>query len=615
MKILTISFFDDNFGDMLIRICFDRLVRVALKNLGIDEAAFTIDNMHIKEIDAARVCGADLILFSGGAMFGINNLGTFEALDTVTAIAEENNIPVVFSSMGINHIHTDPESAAGLNAVLRRRCVRAMSVRENAELFAPFAEGCSFTVQTVCDPAVWTRYVYRREIGEVRAEKKETLVGLNVVRGGLFKANFKEWSLRDEEEYFRTLTALLKENGIAYRLFANGSVLDCNSLQHIADLLEIPGDKVILPDTTRELVRTIAGFDAVAAIRMHAGIISYALDTPSTNLVWNEKIPQFYRSIGYPERAVDPDDDAYRTSAADDGGSSAAALAEKSCRLIVEMLADSGYHADEAYMMTVYRFLHASLGEILKKHGECYDFKTVSHLMSLQESGAEDDVTDYRTKLKRSRYCYRILSERSYTMHRRNISLQRYLRRLYSSPAYRSYHFGTGVLKMHEKLTFRLAQPDDLNNVRELYQAAVAQLQFQKIPQWDESYPTDDDFIPDIRSGSMYLVYKGTRLAGAYTLTDIPLDRFRHGAWRYPDESYLTLQRPAMHPDCMGFGVPKKVLDHIIADLRAKGVQNLRADICPENLFDRKLFRKAGFEKVGEAQFNGASVDLMELHL
>ena len=33
MKILTVSFFDDNFGDMLIRICFDRLVRTALPNL------------------------------------------------------------------------------------------------------------------------------------------------------------------------------------------------------------------------------------------------------------------------------------------------------------------------------------------------------------------------------------------------------------------------------------------------------------------------------------------------------------------------------------------------------------------------------------------------------
>ena len=614
MKIVTISFFDDNFGDMLIRICFERLLRVVLKNLGYDENACVIDNMHIKDVDEARLSDADLILFCGGAMFGFNSLGVFESLDAVTAAAEQRNIPVVFSSMGFNHMRTDPESAAQLNAVLRRKCVRAMSVRESAALFAPYTEDCGFTVESVCDPAVWTRYVYRRDIREVQEAKTDRVVGLNVVRGGLFKANFKDWSLKDEETYLSRLTELLDENGVSYRLFTNGSVLDCNGLLHIADRLEIPREKLILPDTTRELVRTIAGFDAVAAIRMHAGIISYALDIPSTNLVWNEKIPQFYQSIGYSERAVDPDSFADQTTE-DTEVSSTALLAEHSFALIREMLSDSQYHADENYLMTLYRYLFTTLGAILHKSGECYPFQTVSHLMSLQESGADDDVTDYRTKLRRSRYCYQVLSERNLTMQYRNIRLQGYLRKLYSSPVYRAYHFVTGTLKMHEKLTYRLAELSDLNNVRELYQAAVAELQFRRIPQWDENYPTDDDFIPDIKGGKMQLVYKGTRLAGAFTLTDLPLDRFRHGAWRYPDESYLTLQRPVMHPDCTGFGVPKKALSHIISSLREQGVQNLRADISSANPYEQKLFRKAGFEKVGETQFNGAAVDLLELHL
>ena len=88
MKILTISFFDDNFGDMLIRICFDRLLTVAMKNLGYSDGDFVIDNMHIKEIDEEKIASADLILFSGGAMFGFNNLGSFDAIDAITAIAE-----------------------------------------------------------------------------------------------------------------------------------------------------------------------------------------------------------------------------------------------------------------------------------------------------------------------------------------------------------------------------------------------------------------------------------------------------------------------------------------------------------------------------------------------
>ena len=597
MKILTISFFDDNFGDMLIRICFDRLLNVAMKNLGYGDGDYVIDNMHIKKIDEQKLADADLILFSGGAMFGFNNLGSFDAIDRITAIAEDNGTPVIFSSLGINNMHADEESGARLNAILRRRCVRAMSVRESAEIFVPFAEGCSFEVVSVCDPAVWAKHVYRRDIEEVRSEKQQKPIGLNVVRGGLFKANFRSWSIKDEETYFRELTRLLDENGIEYRMFVNGSVLDCNGLMNIAGNLGIPEDKVVCPDTTRELVRTIAGFDSVVAIRMHAGIISYALDIPSVNLIWNEKIPHFYQSIGYPDRAIDPED--HPLYAADDGTEETApSLAAVTLEKIREMAKDSGYHADPTYMMSLYRFLYQTLTEILSPHTkeDGYDFETVSRLMEEQESGTEDDITDYRTKLARSKYCYQKLSERNQFMRYRNIKMQRYLRKIYSSVMYRSYHFLTGLLKIHEKMSCRPAAIDDLDNVRELFLAATANLQVQKIRQWDESYPTDDDFIPDIKSGGMQLVYKGTRLAGVFTLTAIPPVHFRNGEWNYRDDNHMILVRLALHPDCEGFGFKEKVLTHIIETLRESGVHSLRTDISQLNPHDQKLYRKTGFE-------------------
>lgn len=394
MKILTVSFFDDNFGDMLIRICFDRLLKVALKNLGISEGEYSIDNMHIKTPDEEKITSADLILFSGGAMFGFNNLGSFDAIDRITALAQEKNIPVVFSSLGINNMHADGESGARLNAILRRPCVRAMSVRESADIFAPFADDCSFEVVSVCDPAVWAKHIYRREIQEEKGAKERRIVGLNVVRGGLFKANGNKWTLDSEEQYYKKLCALFDENGIEYRFFTNGSVLDNNSMEYITKRIGIPADKLITPDCTREVVRAIGGFDAVLAIRMHSSIISYALDVPSINLVWNEKIPHFYQSIGCPDRAL-----ALENS-----------TPEVVLRLTQELLDDQGYKADESYLMTLYDFLYATLGTILNKPAESpYSIAEVSHMLGMQESGVDDDMLDYRTKLSRSRYCYRVL--------------------------------------------------------------------------------------------------------------------------------------------------------------------------------------------------------------
>lgn len=393
MKILTVSFFDDNFGDMLIRICSDRLLTVAMKNLGCSDDFF-IENMHIKEIDEEKITSADLILFSGGAMFGFNNLGSFDAIDAITALAEEKNIPVVFSSLGINNMHATDESGARLNEILRRTCVRAMSVRETVDAFTPFTEGCGFEVVSVCDPAVWTKHVYRKEILEAKKAKKRRTVGLNVVRGGLFKANGKKWTLDDEAAYFDGLVKLFDEKGIDYRFFTNGSVLDNNSMAYIARQIGVSDEKLISPDSTREVVCAIAGFDAVLAIRMHSAIISYALDIPSIDMVWNEKIPYFYQNIGYPERALNME---YCTP-------------EVVLRMTHDLLEDRGFKADEAYLMTLYHFLYQTLGAILKKPADNpYSFADVSHLMSMQESGITDDVTDYRTKIARGRYCYQAL--------------------------------------------------------------------------------------------------------------------------------------------------------------------------------------------------------------
>ena len=117
MKILVISFFDDNFGDMLIRVCFDRLTRCALKNLG-EDGRHAILHVHIKDVTENDVADSSVVFFAGGAMFGMNNLSTYENIELVTKAAEEHSVPVIFSSIGINNFHAAEDSADRLNGNL-----------------------------------------------------------------------------------------------------------------------------------------------------------------------------------------------------------------------------------------------------------------------------------------------------------------------------------------------------------------------------------------------------------------------------------------------------------------------------------------------------------------
>ncbi len=75
---------------------------------------------------------------------------------------------------------------------------------------------------------------------------------------------------------------------------------------------------------------------------MHSSIISYALDVPSVNLVWNDKIPFFYQNIGYPDRAISIED----------------WNAEDILKRLSEMENDSSYTPDKDYLRACLESLH-----------------------------------------------------------------------------------------------------------------------------------------------------------------------------------------------------------------------------------------------------------------
>lgn len=343
-NILIIGFYDDNFGDMLIRISFEKLLKVVLRNLGIS-GQYQCRFMGLKQIHETLVADSDLIFFAGGGLFGLSYLNFIEFLEQIIHLAEKEDIPVVFSSIGINNMDATEENEERLRTLLRSSCIRAISVRENRKLFEYYLGDNRILLKEVCDPAVWTKDVYHQELERVTHKKEQIghpLIGINVVRGGLFEANGRVWKLKDEVAYLSEICARLDELGMDYRLYTNGSMLDNNTLRYFAKCKQIPPEKVICPNSTRELVETIGLFDVVFAIRMHSSIICYSLGIPAVNMIWNDKIPLFYENIGHPQRAISLEN----------------WNAEYLVHLLKELSEDRRDHADSTYAMSLYEFLY-----------------------------------------------------------------------------------------------------------------------------------------------------------------------------------------------------------------------------------------------------------------
>ena len=164
-------------------------------------------------------------------------------------------------------------------------------------------------------------------------------------------------------------------------------------------------------------------------------------------------------------------------------------------------------------------------------------------------------------------------------------------------------------------MIYRKADMNDLPAVRELVTAAIASLQAHGNMQWDERYPTDEDYIPDIQSDTQYLGYIGDRLALLFALNTEHDPQYDDGRWSCPDDSYTVLHRFILHPDFQGQGLSRAALTDIIDMLKADGVRSIRLDVYQHNEPAQGLYRSFGFREVGLCTFRDKFFDLMELDL
>lgn len=194
-------------------------------------------------------------------------------------------------------------------------------------------------------------------------------------------------------KYMDEIGRLLEERGVDYYYYTNGSFLDNNSLLYFAKEYDIPRERIILPQSTRELVETIYGFSSIAAIRMHSSIISYALGVPSVNLVWNDKIPFFYENIGYPGRAVSFDD--WDTKEAVD--------------TLLTIENDPSYRPDPDYMMSLYDFLYDLMGKFLDvdlSSTEKFDYPRVKTELINDPVSLQEDLDELVLKVQKGEKHY-----------------------------------------------------------------------------------------------------------------------------------------------------------------------------------------------------------------
>ena len=162
------------------------------------------------------------------------------------------------------------------------------------------------------------------------------------------------------------------------------------------------------------------------------------------------------------------------------------------------------------------------------------------------------------------------------------------------------------------KLHYREATLKDLEEIYCLVSRAVDVMISQNILQWDEIYPTKEDFRQDINKKELYVGLINKRIAVVFTLNRECDEQYENGSWQYPDIPYYIVHRLCVNPDFQNQGVAKRTLLYIEEELLKVEIHAIRLDAFCNNPYSLKLYDSLHYSRVGYADWRKGRFYLME---
>lgn len=164
-------------------------------------------------------------------------------------------------------------------------------------------------------------------------------------------------------------------------------------------------------------------------------------------------------------------------------------------------------------------------------------------------------------------------------------------------------------------MEFKKASQSDLPNIMQIYRAAIKHMDDMGINQWDEIYPSEDIIKEDIVNTEMYIGLINSTIASAFTLSQRHDKEYENGNWRYDDLRYSVIHRLCVNPTYQNKRVGTQTMKFIEDILRSENVETVRLDAFSQNPAALRLYKKLGYNKVGEVNFRKGLFYLFEKKL
>lgn len=160
----------------------------------------------------------------------------------------------------------------------------------------------------------------------------------------------------------------------------------------------------------------------------------------------------------------------------------------------------------------------------------------------------------------------------------------------------------------------------DLDEVALLYESINRYLaDHTNYPGWKKDvYPAREDAENGVNQGTLYVLRRDGRIAGTVILEHKTEPAYGTVDWGLDltAEEVMVVYTLAVHPDFLGTGIGKALMEAVIAFCREKQVKAIRLDVYEKNSPAIGLYKKYGFSYIGmvDLGYSHFGLDQFELY-
>lgn len=150
----------------------------------------------------------------------------------------------------------------------------------------------------------------------------------------------------------------------------------------------------------------------------------------------------------------------------------------------------------------------------------------------------------------------------------------------------------------------RKAALEDLKNIMAIIKETIAEMHSYNNYQWDENYPKEEDFIDDIEKKNLFVSERSGKLVGFICVNKEQPIEYNGLNWLLNDEA-MVIHRMAVNPACRREGIGTELMKFADELALKNSIRYLKTDTYSLNIKMDALFKKSGYNFVGEMSFLG----------